>query len=172
LRLRPRMRLFCPFLMVCFSANPHHFAAARMPQLLTKVLITTNTRCPHHALAVQCRNPSLSITAQTTALLQSLRREPTRGLTNPCSGSHQRFCRAVEQPLHARIGQSTPMHALPMKPLGLNLAIPSAVRSGFAIQLSAWPAPPTSGSHAPGVQGDAAPSSRADSVAAKLVGSA
>jgi len=52
----------------------------------------------------------------------------------------------AKHPHHARDG-STPMRALPMKRFGLNLAIPFAVRSAFAIQLSAWATPPTSGSH-------------------------
>jgi hypothetical protein len=59
------------------------------------------------------------------------------------------------------------MRAVPMKLLGLNLAIPCAVRRPIRLSLSSYPpkpALPTSGSNAPGVQGNAASSSRADSV--------
>src|SRR5579862_7326751 len=120
--------------------QPPSFAAARMPQLPTKVSITTNTRCPRRAIAVLRRNPSLSISAQTTVLTQLPLRCGLQPRTHEITAlALNSDLVAVEQPLHAR-GQLTPMRALRMKPLGLNLAIPSAVRSGFAIQLSAWPA--------------------------------
>jgi hypothetical protein len=47
---------------------------------------------------------------------------------------HRRPCRVLQAPRHARASRRT-KRASPMKPLGPNLAIPSAVRFGFAIQL-------------------------------------
>jgi hypothetical protein len=120
--------------MVCFSANPHHLRRRECRRFSAKVSITTNTRCTRNASAVLCRNPLLSIAARTTALAHN--RSGANSLADsriPALALTSRFRRAVEQPLHAR-GRSTPMRSLPMKPLGLNLAIPSAVRSGFAIR--------------------------------------
>jgi hypothetical protein len=126
--------------MVCFSANPHHLRRRECRSFQQKSRLRLTRGAP-------------AMRSQSNAAIHRYpyRHKPLRSLTiaplrpavadsrNPNSGSHQRSGRAVERPLRAR-GQSTPKRALPMKPLGLNLAIPSAVRSGFAIQLSAWPA--------------------------------
>ena len=118
--------------------QPPSFAAARMPPLLSESSVTINTRCPAACAQLDAANPSLSITALATALAyyrsgansvansQILAPAPT----NDDAAVSSTLSRARPILSYARFTDETSRS---------DLAIPSAVRSGLAIQLSAWP---------------------------------
>jgi len=121
--------------------QPPSFAAAPTPPFL----LTDNLCYDCHPLSRRVVRAARSSKCISLVIGMYHRHVPSRvahnrsraDVTNPqpC-GSHRLFCRGVEHPRHAR-DYSTPMRALPIKLLGLNLAIP--VCRPIRLSLSSYP---------------------------------